>query len=282
MGMTNAKQELWAKTMIALLKTKLVAEGICNPNVVMNTKTGKFHIIGAGEVTVADVDEDVDLTYQETGDTDTEFTWNLDKYFGVIVKDTDVNQTEISWENIYADRGAYGCMKALDASVFGDHASWGINNYETGTTPWQLGTDGADCAKLFASIAEQLDSADSPQENRFVVLPPAGIQAIRLYGAGKNSGFGDTMLANGQVGSFMGFRVYMSNNLTTAASVIHGIAGVAQDGIAYKVQIDPNSIEQLRAQGRFASLIRGRVRAGHKVYRAAGLVDVNLNSTVLG
>ncbi len=90
------------------------------------------------------------------------------------------------------------------------------------------------------------------------------------------------MLANGKVGSFMGMSVYKSNNLTTAASVVHGFAGVEKDGIAYKVQIDPTSIESFRAQGRFATLIRGRIRAGHKVYRAGSLVDVNLNSTVLG
>jgi len=281
MGMTNAKQELWAKTIVALLKTKLVSAGICNPNVVLNTKTSKFHIVGAGEVTVSDVNEDADLTYAEPSDTDVEFTWNVDKYFGILVKDTDTNQTEINWESLYADRGAYAAMKALDAAVFADHASLGLTNYETGTTPWQLGADGADTAKLFASVGAQLDAADAPQEGRYIVLPPAGIQAIRLYGAGKNSGFGDKMLANGQVGMFLGFQVFMSNNLTNASSVIHSFAGVAGDGIAWKVQIDPESIESMRAQGRFATLIRGRVRAGHKVYRSGITVDVNLNSTVL-
>jgi hypothetical protein len=281
MGMTNAKQELWAKTMIALLKTKLVAEAICNPSVVLNAATSKFHIIGAGEVTVTNYDEDTDISYQDPSDTDTEFTFNLDKYFGVMVKDTDVNQTEISWESIYADRGAYGCVKALDASVFADHAAAGLDNYETGTTPWQLGSAGADVPALFASVGAQLDAADAPQEGRYIVLPPAGIQAIRLYGASKNSSFGDQVLMNGMVGNFMGFSVFMSNNLTTVTTTIHGLAGVARENVAWKMQIDPSSIEQIRAQGRFANLIRGRIRAGHKVYRAGTLIDVNLNTTLL-
>jgi hypothetical protein len=277
MGMTNAKQELWAKTIIALLKTKLVGEAVCNKNVVLNTATSKFHIIGAGEVTVDNVNEDADLTYTEPSDSDTEFTWNIDKYFGILVKDTDVNQTEINWESIYADRGAYAAMKAVDASILAEYANAGLDNYESGSTSWQLGTAGADVPNLFASVGAQLDGADAPQEGRYIVLPPAGIQAIRLYGAGKNSGFGDQILANGQVGMFMGMTVFMSNNLTAG----HGLAGVAGDGIAYKVQIDPNSIESMRAQGRFATLIRGRIRAGHKVYRSGIVVDVNLNTSLL-
>lgn len=281
MSMDKSKQELWAKNMVALLKTQLVAEGICNPNVVLNTKTSKFHIIGAGEVAIADYDEDADITYVAPADTDTEFTWNVDKYFGIFVKDTDVNQTEIPWESIYADRGAYGCMKALDGSVFADYASATLKSYETGTTPWQLGTAGADVPAFFASLHQQLDAVDAPDVGRFIVLPSVGIQAIRLYNAGKNSIWGDKVLENGVVGDFMGMSVKKSNNLTTAASTIHGLCGVEKDSIAWKVQVDPNSIEMLRAQGRFGNLVRGRVRAGHKVYRAGTLIDVCLNSTLL-
>lgn len=281
MGMTNAKQELWAKNIVSLLKTKLVAEAICNPNVVTNPKTAKFHIVGAGEVSAGAYDEDADITYAEPSDTDIEFTWNVDQYFGILVKDTDTLQTEINWESIYADRGAYACMKALDASVFADHASAGLDSFETGSTPWQLGTAGADVPGFLAALNKQLDDADVADEGRFLVLPSIGIQALRLYFASRATPFGDVVVQNGFVGNAMGFGVYKSNNLTTANSVVHGLCGAKQDSIAWKVQVDPNSIEQLRSQGRFANLIRGRVRAGHKVYRSAALIDVNLNTTLL-
>lgn len=281
MGMTNIKQELWASQIVALLKTKLVAEAICNPNVVPNANGDKCHIVGAAEVTVTDYDEDTDINYQDPTDTDTEFTFNVDKYFGILVKDKDRLQTTINWEPIYADRGAYGLMKALDASVFADYASAGLDSYESGSTPWQLGTAGADVPNLFAALHKQLDDADAPFEGRYIVLPSIGIQAVRLYASGKATQWGDKMLANGLVDRFQGMEVYASNNLTTASSVIHGLCGVKGDGIAWKMEIDPDSIETLRAESRFATLVRGRCLAGHKVYRSGTVIDVNLNSSLL-
>lgn len=279
--MTNAKQELWAKSIVALLKTKLVSAAICNQNVVVNTKTSKLHIVGAGEVEVFDVDEDKDITFAEPEDTDAEFTWNVDKGFGILVKDTDVNQTEIPWEAVYSDRGAYAAMKALDESTFTEYANAGIDSYESSTTPWQLGSAGADVPAFLASIHKQLDDVDAADEGRYIALPSIGIQACRLYMASKNSIWGDQVLSNGVVGNLMGFTVHKTSNLTTVGTTIHGLAGVAGDSIASKVQIDPSSIEQFRPAQRYATLIRGRVRAGHKVYRASTLVDVNLNTNLL-
>ncbi len=281
MGMVNIKNELWALQIIALLKTKLVTEGICNPNVVPSAQGDKCHIVGAGEVTVSDTEQDTDIEYQDPADTDTEFTYNVDKKFALIVHDKDVKQAAIPWQALYADRGAYGLVKALDASVFADHASAGLDSYETGTTAWQLGTSGADVPALFAALAKQLDDADAPDAGRFVVLPSIGVQAVRLYMAGKNTNWGDKVTENGVVGDFMGFTIHKSNNLTTAAGVIHGLAGIKGDGIAWKTQIDANDIEALRSEGRFATLVRGRCLAGHKVYRPSIVVDLNLNSTLL-
>lgn len=281
MGMDYAKQELWAQNIVALLKTKLVSEAICNPNVVPSGAADKLHIVGAGEVTVTAYDEDVDITYQDPSDTDTEFTWNVDKYFGILVKDKDVKQTAINWEPLYADRGAYGLMKALDASVFADHASAGLDSYESSTTAWQLGTAGADVPALFSALHKQLDDVDAAQEGRFIVGPPSLRQAINLFCMSKNSTFGDKVLANGFLGPFCGMNVYVSNNLTTVTTTIHGLCGVERENVASKVLIDPSSIESLRAQGRFAQLIRGRMLGGHKVYRAASLIDVNLHTTLI-
>jgi len=281
MGMTNIKSEIWAQQIIALLATRLVAEGICNPHVVPSANGDKCHIVGAGEVTVDDYDSSEDIEYQDPDDTDTEFTYNVDKKFALMVHDKDIKQAAISWQELYASRGAYGLIKALDASVFADHASAGLDSYESSSTPWQLGAAGADVPNLFAALAKQLNDADAPQEGRYIVLPPIGIQAMQLYLTGKSTDFGNQVLLNGQIGRFMGFDVHMSNNLTTAATTIHALAGVKGDGIAWKVQIDPNDIESLRSEGRFATLIRGRVLAGHKVYRSGIVVDVNLNTTLL-
>jgi len=86
---------------------------------------------------------------------------------------------------------------------------------------------------------------------------------------------------NGKIANFLGYDVYMSRNCYTANSVIHGLAGIKGDNFAYAQQIDPDSIESLRLQGRMATGVRGRVLAGVKTYRPGTLIDVNLNSTLL-
>lgn len=281
--MLNIIPELWAQEIILMLQKGLVAAAIANRDVtgVIADKGSKLHIIGAGDVNVDDYPDTEDITYQDTDDTDAELEIDIDKYFAIKVEDKDRKQAAVSWEAIYASRGGYKLRDAIDVLLLAEYANATLNNYETGSTPWQLGAAGTDVPALFASIAKQLDDADAPAAGRFVVFPPIAIQAIRLYVSGRATAWGDQIALNGQVGQFLGFDVFMSRNCTTASSVIHGLAGVRGQNIAYAQQVNPEDIESLRLEGRFATGVRGRVLAGIKTYRPATLVDVNLNETLL-
>lgn len=280
--MDAIKMEKWAPDMTKLLEGSLVGAAVGNLNVVVNGAMAKCHIVGAGDVTVFDVDDDTDIEYQDVTDTDTEFEWNLDKGFGILIKDADKAQTEIDFAPIYSARGAYGLKKALDTAFLANYASAGLDSYETGTTAWQIGAAGADVPALFASILRQLEDAEMQDGAQpYLVAPPILIQGIRLYAASKNTSWGDSVTLNGMVDKFMGVDVYRSTNLTTSGGVIHALAGVTGDNIAMKTLIAPESMEQMRAQGRWGTLVRGRCKAGTKVYRSDTLIDVNLNETLL-
>ena len=81
---------------------------------------------------------------------------------------------------------------------------------------------------------------------------------------------------------FMGFDVYISNNLETETSSTHGFCGITGYGYALGKYITPSMVEVVgRAEGRFGDLVRGRLAAGYKIYRSAAVIDVNLNSTVV-
>jgi len=282
MAIQYAQQELWANTIVELLKKSLRAVAVANTNVVQTATGDKMHIVGMSDVTVADTPAvGTALTYAQATDTDTEFTYNVDKAFAINAPDKDVRQTSINWQQMYAQRGAYKLAEAVDAAVFSDHASWTTNSYETGTTEWTLGTDGSGVPTLFSSLNKQMNDLNLPSVGRYVVLPSNGIQAIELYLGSKGTQLGDVASSNGYKGKLHGLDVYHSNNLTSATSVTHGLAGVAGDGIAYGQQINPQDIEVMRDKDEFSNFIRGRVLAGYKVYNGARCIDVNLADTLL-
>jgi hypothetical protein len=281
MGMANIKSELWASDIIALLEDSLIGAAVGNRNIVKTDQGDTMHIVGAGEVTTSDYVQGVAITYSDPTDTDTSFTYNIDKNFAIIAHDKDVKQAAVAWQGLYASRGAHKLKDAIDESIFADHASWGLNNFETGSTDWQVGADGGQMNRLFASVAAQLDTANAAQQGRYMVLPSIGIQALRLHLGAKATELGDQVSNSGLVGRFLGFDVFHSNNLTTVSTTVHGMAGVTGDGFAYGQQIDPDDIEAMRDVDQFATYIRGRALAGHKVYRAGILVDINLNTNLL-
>jgi len=244
-------------------------------------KGDKLHIIGAGDVTTAAYPETADISYADPTDTDTELEINIDRYFGIKVEDKDRLQANVSWEQIYSSRGGYKLRDDIDTLLLAEYANAALDSYESSTTPWQLGVAGADVPAFFAALSKQLDDVDAPGAGRFVILPSIGIQAIRLYVAGRNTSWGDQVAQNGKVGNLLGFDIYMSRNCAVVNTTVHGLAGVKGMNIAYAQQINPGSIESLRLEGRFATGVRGRVLAGIKTYRPGTLIDVNLNTTLL-
>ncbi len=252
-----------------------------------NIATGQgdtWHIIGAGDVSVADVDDDADLTYDELTDTDTQLTVNFDKSFQFIHKDTDKLGTNTNPIPTYARRGAERLIDAWDTSILADHASAG-SNFDNGGTDWQFTvTTAAEIPVFFAKLEKAVVDLNWPDAAEKYIVAPSGFkEAILTYTGGRATDLGDSALTQGLNNAFTygGFNVFISNNCNTVSTTTHGLCGLVGNGIAGTVQVDPNSIEQMRAEGRFADLYRGRMRGGHKVYKTDALVDIEFNSTVV-
>jgi len=67
---------------------------------------------------------------------------------------------------------------------------------------------------LFTVTARKLDVANVPAENRFFVISPQVRQILLTYIAGRESILGDRTGEAGMIGKFMGFDLYLSNNVT--------------------------------------------------------------------
>jgi hypothetical protein len=284
MAMANVIPELWAKEIVELLSEQMVAAGIANVTIAssLNMEGDQFHIPTAAEVTTATYSEAATtITYADPTDTKTTLSIDQDKYAAIKVSDEEALQANQDWARAYARRMANRLADDIDTHVLGLYTEADSISYETGTTDWQLGATGADFPALIASLHKTLDDAFAPSQGRFVILPPNGIQAARLYVAGRATALGDEVARNGVIGEYMGMDIIMSSNLTNETSTNHGICGVRSESIALAVQIAPASIESVRLEGKFGTGIRARAKWGAVTYRPSTLIDVSLNETLL-
>lgn len=73
-------------------------------------------------------------------------------------------------------------------------------------------------SRLFTAGHTKLDVVDAPMTNRVAVLGAHSIGVLREAKAGRETGLGDTVLANGIVGNWQGWTVVQNNNLPYSAS----------------------------------------------------------------
>lgn len=86
----------------------------------------------------------------------------------------------------------------------------------------------ANVPNLFAAAGRKLQAADVPSSNLVAIVGPRIMEQIKLYVGGRETGFGDTVSANGVVGSRFGFEIVQSNNVPFTAVVT--LSNVPTDG----------------------------------------------------
>lgn len=273
-------------------RKQLVAARFCNTTVTieLQDKGDKLSINTLGEVSSSNTDEAVPMTYGDVGSTASDLEITMDKTIAIKIKDKEKRQIAMAGmalEDAFAARMIYKLGDDVDQLVLGKYTECNVDNYETGTTPWQWGTTAADVPAFFASLHKSMDDAYCETEGRFVTLPNAAIQGIRLYMAGRATALGDTAVKSGYVGDVFGMSVFQSPNCVTVSSVMHGMAGNLPnvgEGIpgcvALAVQISP-VVEKLRLEGYWADGLRARVTGGALVFKPDRCVDVNLNESLL-
>jgi len=283
MATLNVVPEIWAREIIEQLPLYTSMGDVANILTgEVNRRGDQLHIIGADAVSVASYPVSDNITYAAAADTDNTLLIDTDYYGAVKIEDDTARQAPVDVMPIYARDIARKLAEQWEADgLTAAYVGAGADSYETGTTPWQLGTAGADVPAMMTGINKTLDDVGAPRQGRYLILPTIGVQALTLYAASRATNFGDTAATNGFVGKMFGFDVYTSNKVVLDSGTYHAVAGVKGDGIAGAVAIPPGEVEEIRLEGRFASGVRARALYGWKVYRSSLLVDVNLNSSLL-
>jgi len=246
------------------------------------------NIVKEPTITVSDYARGQTVNTQALADDKLQLTVNQGSYFAFKVDDIEERQSHVNWEALATSSGAYSLKKNYDYNVLKliyDNASTSSGNTGTDASPID-GDAASDTLALVVSAAKTvLDGSDVPEENRWLVAPPAFFQQLRRAGAKlmDQSVMGDggtSGIQNGKVTDkpLYGFTMYSTNAIAVsggaAASKTFGSAGANEYAFLYGHRgavATANHIaktELIRDPNSFSDIVRGLHVFGRKILRS--------------
>ena len=246
------------------------------------------NIVKEPTITVSDYARGQSVNTQALADDKLQLTVNQGSYFAFKVDDIEERQSHVNWESLATSSGAYSLKKNYDYNVLKniyDNASTSSGNTGTDSSP-KDGDAASDTLALIVSAAKTvLDGSDVPEENRWLVAPPAFFQQLRRAGAKlmDQSVMGDggtSGIQNGKVTDkpLYGFTMYSTNAIAVsggaASSKTFGSAGANEYAFLYGHRgavATANHIaktELIRDPDSFSDIVRGLHVFGRKILRS--------------
>jgi len=246
------------------------------------------NIVKEPSITVSDYARGQSVNTQSLADDKLQLTVDQGSYFAFKVDDIEERQSHVNWEALATSSGAYSLKKNYDYNVLKniyDNAATSAAN--TGTDGSPIDGDAADdtLAGIISAAKTVLDGNDVPEENRWLVAPPAFFQQLRRAGAklmdqsvmGES---GSSGIRNGKVTDkpLYGFNMYSTNAIAVssgaAASKTFGSAGSNEYAFLYGHRgavATANHIaktELIRDPDSFSDIVRGLHVFGRKILRS--------------
>lgn len=267
MAYDNFKPTMWADSILENLDNAHVFGALAN-------KEYEGTISGAGSsVKISEVGNVAvsayagTVSYEELDDASKELLIDKKAYAAVSIDDVDNVQSKPKLLSKLSERMAYGMANYIDADIASLYADAGIT--VTGTTSSATDITSANVISLFTSAGRELDEANAPQEGRVAVVPPWIKEKMILAKIIRDTDNSATV-ANGFAGRFLGFDVYVSNNISHSGTTWYAPMFFIRDmTIGFASQL--NKVEALRAEASFEDKMRALTVYGRKVLYPATL-----------
>lgn len=218
--------------------------------------------------------------------TETEFTMSINRHFetSYLVEDRLKEQAKYNILQEYTSKAGYSIGQKIDADIAGlySSATQSVGNSTTDVTD----------ANIVRAI-QFLDDADAPQSDRYFVIKPAALAAMRAidkFSRFDSLGISPSVVVNGGlasgnsvikrigpngfVGTVYNLEVYMTTNLVEEAGtsdVVHNLV-FHKEALALGMQLKPRTQFQYK-QEYLGTLATTDALWGYGLYRATFLVD---------
>lgn len=272
MSVANFKPTIWSRELLFSLKKNLIANNLVNRNYQgeITNEGDTVRIQTPGAVQVRNY-TGANITFDDVTSTTQSLEIDQAKYFAFLVDDVDQAQANVNLMQSFMVEASHSLAKQADEFVFESYAEAAeANVIEDGFTTENAYTQLTEAAK-------RLNEANVPNEGRYIVVDPAGIQSLSNNTAFQRaSDLGDQVSQMGfqMMGRAAGFWVWMSNNLITDASdVTHYLYG-HPIAITFADQI--LKTEAGRREAGFSDFVKGLHVYGKKVVRPTALGTIQV------
>lgn len=278
MALNNFIPALWANELKRELRKNLVyaQAGVVNFDYEgqISAYGDRVHVHTFADLTIGDYTKDTNHTAAETL-TDSRVSLVIDqaKFFNFQIDDIDKAQQNPKVMAGAMSRAAYNLADVADQHVVAQYADVAAGNFVgTEADPLTIAAAG-DYHEILVELAVELDEANVPRSDRFVVIPPwfhGGLQKdVNFIGSGDLAA--QDVRLNGQVGRAAGLNVLVSNNVpdTTVAAdggfkIVAGFSGAC----THAEQVA--DMEAYRPELRFADALKGLHLYGSKLILTDG------------
>jgi hypothetical protein len=232
----------------------------------------KVNIRTVPAVTVADYTGS--LSYADVTSGTIELDINKAKSYAFKVDDILRVQADIDFMNEAANDAASNMKISIEQDVFANVAA-GSSLTDINATPSNITT--SNVLGFILDAGQTLDENNIPEEDRFMIISPKIATLIKQSELRQAYLTGDTEspLRNGFIGMIDRFKMYVSNNLSTASGVTSGLYGHPK-AIAYASQF--TNTETVRLESSFGDGVRGLGVYGYKVILPTAIGEFKLKT----
>jgi hypothetical protein len=280
--------ELWSSKIIENFYDATVLAAISNTMYEGEIKSfgDTVNIRQTPDVTIRPYSKGMNLTSERPEKAKIQLLIDQGEYFSCIEDDVDKVQSDIDLMNLWSKDASEKMKIAIDSKVLtgmlpdisalnqgatAGRVSGSINLGVAGTPVQVTKTNVLD---LIVDAGTVLDEANSPESDRFMIIPAWMAGMIKKSDLKDASLTGDssTVLRNGRLGMIDRFTLYTSHNLNSVvdgANRCFSVVAGHKMGLTFASQM--TDMESLRAESTFGTLIRGLQVYGYKVVKPEAL-----------
>jgi N4-gp56 family major capsid protein len=284
----NFIPEIWASKLIVNFYDATVLAAISNTDYEGEIKGygDKVNIRTTPELTIRDYQKGMTLTVERPDKP--KLTLNIDQgdYFAAVEDDVDKIQSDVNLMDAWSRDASEKMKIKIDSKVLtgmipsisslnqGTTAGRISGNINLGATGSPVQVTKANVIDYIVDLGTTLDEANSPESDRWLVIPAWMAAMIKKSDVKDASLTGDsqTPLRNGRIGMIDRFTVYVSHNLnkvTDSGNQCFSVLAGHKMGLTFASQM--TNMESIRAESTFGSIIRGLQVYGSAVVKPEAL-----------
>ena len=216
--------EMWTNRLQIPLTNSLVALEICDTTLQAELKVGdRVNFPYMGTLSAEDYTPGTALTAQDISATIDYIDVTTYKAVPFYIDDVRELQAKPDYAGAIADDAAYHIKDAVDATAlaqvsagiqFGDSTA-STGTYITGAATTAIAGASGTITKVFTDGRRALREENVEENGDWIAIMEPGIASlIELIAIGSGFNVADSTLHNGYAGTFLGFKIYVSNNIT--------------------------------------------------------------------